>query len=440
MEKILVLEPLLNRFRNRLFFKSKEPNLSILRGLTVLKQKYKTKFIDFKTDSPTKSQIISEIKKNDYIFLNIKSYNLEISAKIINLAKKYNNKIRIYVFGQLPEARPDIFLKRFSGIAVIKEEFYDFTQFFVNKNKINKTKNLDNIPKIDLSEMKKRDYFTLYPMKKLRYNKWAFMYLSEGCAHNCIFCSQTLRISHGKKINTFSTKESISRIKRVLKSGFNTIRFADDDFLGNVIFVKKLCNEIIKQKIKFRWMAQVRADKLNNDIIKLMKKAGCECVNFGIESGSKRILSILKKGESLEKMKDATKLCKNHKIKIVTYFMIGNPSETQKEINQSIKLSFLINPDVLQVGYFTPYEGSPFYEENRNLIESKIKYGLFHYDPININFSNVDSNKLKLIYKRWNLKYYFTHPIKSLVLLLNLFAFYPKRTLKIIKEILWWIY
>lgn len=429
IERILVLEPLLNRYKNTLFFKSKEPNIATLRAIKIFKKKYKVKFIDFKIDNTSKKDVLKNIEKCDYLFLNIRSYNFRISTRILSFAAK--RKLKIYLFGQLPEAIPGYFLKKYNAIKIIKEDLYEFAHKFVCDEKIDKTVNLDSIPEIDLEEILKRDYYTVYPLKKLKKYRFAFMNLTEGCVHKCIFCSQTLRISHGNRIIHFSPKEAVRRIKRILGSGFNAIRFADDDFLSDTEFIRQLCELLIKKGIKFRWMAQVRADKIDEKTLILMKNAGCESLNFGVESGSKRILKVLRKGESLEKIKESIKLCKKHNINVVTYFMIGCPTERLKELKKSIRFSFEIKPDILQICFFTPYEGSPFYENNKEIILNRIKSGFFHYNSKYANFSNVKTKKLRQIYRYWYLKFYLLNFPITIKMLLNIFLFHPSRVFRV---------
>jgi radical SAM superfamily enzyme YgiQ (UPF0313 family) len=462
-KRILILEPALNSYKNSLFFKSKEPNVSIYRCIYELKKNYDVEYIDFKTDKITKTKLFSKFSNFDLIILNIKSYNYLLSTQIINkilkIKNKDNNKIDLILIGQYPESRYENILNKYGNhkdqINIFIGESYllgfklneiyekyiskeiDIKDIFENNvlKLSNHTNNLDNIPLIDITEFSKRDYYSLYPMKGLSPKKWFFMNITEGCSHNCIFCSQTLRISHGTEFKIFSVNETILRIKRALNSDYNIIRFIDDDFLGNKKYIENLCKELIRNKIKFRWMAQVRADKIDNKIIKLMKKAGCESLNFGIESGSKRILKILKKGENLETMKNAVKICKKNKIKFVCYFMIGSPSETLNDIKKSIKLSFRFAPDVLQVGFFTPYEGSPFYENNKEFLEKNMKKTIFHYDAGYLNFSKVKIKKLNHIFFWWNFLYYIINPIKSFKIIFTMLFLEPKRTVKIASEI-----
>jgi radical SAM superfamily enzyme YgiQ (UPF0313 family) len=442
MHNILILEPLLNSYKTTLFFKSKEPDISTLRGINLLKKKYNVTFIDFKVDNPSKTDIITKIISHDSVFINVKTYNYRLSCEIIRLAYAVHSGIEIHVFGQLPEARPSLFKHQFKKIHVVEGEFYEFalhcgTELEKKKSKIRNLtyKSMDEIPEVDIEELKKRDYYTIYPQKKIRHSSFGFMSLSEGCSYKCIFCSQTLRISHGTEYRHFSVKDAIKRIRLTLDSGFNAIRFLDDDFIGDADFTRNLCKKIINEKMHFSWMAQVRVSKVHEPLLKLMKKAGCECISFGIETGSERLLQVLKKDISLDQITKAVALCKKHGIKIVTYFMVGLPSETTSDIKESISLSFRLKPDLLQICYFVPYEGSSFCKSEKSAINSPLQES-FHYNRPQKNYSNIAEKKLSKIFLSWYLKYYLCHPIKTIKILGNLFLFHPKRIFKVGLELL----
>ncbi len=439
MKKVVILEPFLNEPRKNSLIKSKEPNISTFRAITLLKKKFKVELIDLKIDNVSKKEIFGKIKVADFLFINVKSYNKAFCQNIIKFALN-KSLTKVFVFGQIPSydpalihiQGPEIQADTNSFVSFIQGEFYNFSRFFIEDPKkytnmkiINLKlhsdfEDIDKIPPLDIKELKKRKYYTVYPLKKIRKTRWAFMNLTEGCPHKCIFCSQTLRISHGKKLRHFSCIEAIKRIKRMLSFGFNAIRFNDDNFLCDKVFIKDLCKELIKRKIIFRWMAQVRADSIDEKTLLFMKKAGCESLNFGVESASDKILKTLEKGEDIANIKDAIILCKKHKILTVNYYMIGSPKERISDIKKTIDFSFETKPDVLQIAYFTAYEGSPFFEKNKEIILSGKNGYSYHYSTMNFNFSYVKKRKLKSIYKSWYIKYYFTHPLKSLRIILNM--------------------
>jgi radical SAM superfamily enzyme YgiQ (UPF0313 family) len=106
-----------------------------------------------------------------------------------------------------------------------------------------------------------------------------------------------------------------------------------------------------------------------------MKKAGCEAVHYGYESGSQEILNNIKKGITLQQSIDATKITKEVGIKIHGYFMIGNPGETAETVKQTIDFAKELDPDTAQFTIATPFPGTELYDifssQNHDLKEFK---------------------------------------------------------------------
>ena len=123
-----------------------------------------------------------------------------------------------------------------------------------------------------------------------------------------------------------------------------------------------ICNEIIGRKLDIVWFAQSRVNTVDKEMLELMKKAGCEAVHYGYESGSQEILNNIKKGITLQQAVDATKITKEVGIKIHGYFMIGNPGETIETAKQTINFAKKLDPDTAQFTIATPFPGTELYQ------------------------------------------------------------------------------
>jgi radical SAM superfamily enzyme YgiQ (UPF0313 family) len=124
----------------------------------------------------------------------------------------------------------------------------------------------------------------------------------------------------------------------------------------------EICNEILKRKLDTAWIAQARVNTVDKEMLQLMKKAGCEAVHYGYESGSQEILNNIKKGITIQQSIDATKITKEVGIKIHGYFMIGNPGETEETIKQTIELAKKLDPDSAQFTIATPFPGTELHQ------------------------------------------------------------------------------
>ena len=192
-------------------------------------------------------------------------------------------------------------------------------------------------------------------------NKSITMYTRRGCPFQCIFCASDV-IS--KKTRAFSAKrvfEDILWTKE--KYGIKEIIFWDDSFTIDRQRIIDLCNLIIENKLDIIWTVETRADLCDEELLRLMKKAGCWCIFFGVESGSDRVLKIIKKGETKEQIRKAFKMCYKLGIATRASFILGLPGDTKESMQESINFAKELNSEVTQFQITVPFPGSELFRE-----------------------------------------------------------------------------
>jgi len=140
------------------------------------------------------------------------------------------------------------------------------------------------------------------------------------------------------------------------------IEFLDDTFTFDKNRVKEICNEIANRGIDVMWTGSSRVNLFNRELALKIKSAGCQIVYFGVESGSQRILNLMKKGITLEQSVKAIRLAKEVGIGTVASFILGMPDESVEEANATIKFATRLNPDYAQFTICTPYPGTELYD------------------------------------------------------------------------------
>lgn len=163
---------------------------------------------------------------------------------------------------------------------------------------------------------------------------------SRGCPYQCTFCAS--REFYDLKIRFRSPKNVISEIKYLMKNfGVKEICFEDDNLTMKRDHVEKICNLIIKNNLKITWTCPngIRADRVDEDLIRLMKKSGCYFFSYGIESANPKILRNIKKMETIDTINKSIDIA--HKVGIETqgFFIFGLPGETKKTIEESIQFA-----------------------------------------------------------------------------------------------------
>jgi radical SAM superfamily enzyme YgiQ (UPF0313 family) len=279
--------------------------------------------------------------------------------------------------------------------------FDDFKNELVKTRERRLIENLDEIPFPKHSLFFDKRYTFYYPVNIREKMKIGFMLASRGCFYNCIFCSSITRVSYGNEVRTRSAKNIVDEMQFLESTDMNVIYFRDDCFGLNQRIVVEMCKEIIRRKIKIKWVVQTRVDVFNEELLRLMKKAGCSTVCLGIESGNERILSLLNKKVNIEKIKKSVNLIKSVGIWVVGFFIIGNPSETKDEIENTINFAKHIFPDMIQVHFFS------FYPES--LASKKYRVGFDENSKFKLRTSYCELNikELDELQKKFYRDFYF---------------------------------
>lgn len=282
--------------------------------------------------------------------------------------------------------------------------------------------NLDSLPFPKYNEYEINKYRYLYPLKIKRIVRWGYILSSRGCPHRCIFCSSAIRRTYGKETRLRNAAKVVDEIEYLLRNyKINALCFEDDNFTTNRLHVENICNEILKRKLKIKWVAHARVDEVDYPLLLLMKRAGCDLLKFGVECGSDRIIHLLKKSNKNNWVKQSLSAFYNaRRLKISTnaLFILGNPTESEEEMMHTINLAKKLKPDLIQIHFFTPYPDSQVYNELKDDLKDIDISKLYHYALPPLALSRIGVKRLKelrsLFYKRMLFSPYFliNHIIK----------------------------
>ena len=238
-----------------------------------------------------------------------------------------------------------------------------------------------------------RRYRYLHPMNKTGRYRWGFVQTSRGCPQRCLYCSRALRTTFGASMR-FRSPESVVEEMRFLRSeGVNVLVFTDDAFSFNRARTLALCEEISRADLKISWTAQCRVAPADLELFRAMRRAGCSTVSFGVESGSERILEVLQKDIRVEQTRDAFRLAREAGLRTVGFFMVGNPGETPEDFEQTRRLLLELDPDILQVAFFTAYPGSESFQRYRDRLPGDWRK-FRHYESL-VNMSAVSDETVQ---------------------------------------------
>ena len=139
--------------------------------------------------------------------------------------------------------------------------------------------------------------------------------------------------------------------------------FYDEIFSLDKKRVTIICQEIMSRKLDITWSIRTRADFVDEALIKLLVKAGCIRINYGIESADPQILRTAKRDVSLSSIIDAVKWAKREKMDVLGFFMLGLPGESRQSILKTIALTRELPFDYVQIIKFVPMPQTELYEK-----------------------------------------------------------------------------
>jgi len=204
-------------------------------------------------------------------------------------------------------------------------------------------------------------HFTNLKIRGFWFNRGATIMSSRGCPFSCIFCSS--HIMFGRKVRKRSPENVVQEIEHLVeKFKIDGLWFADDTFTLNKRWVFLFCDMLKRSGIDIRWGCQGRVDTVTKELLRAMKKVGCVQVDYGVESGSPKVLKAIKKGITPEQAKRAFKIAKEVGLRSMASFMVGNPEETLEDIDMTLRLAEEIDSDFTEFYYSTPYPGTELYE------------------------------------------------------------------------------
>jgi radical SAM superfamily enzyme YgiQ (UPF0313 family) len=187
---------------------------------------------------------------------------------------------------------------------------------------------------------------------------------SRGCPFRCNYCD---RPSVGKVFRARSVESVVDEITDCLRLSIRNFLFYDDTFTVQRKRVIQICKAIIELHADIEFNIRSRVDTVDEEMLYYLKQAGCIGIQYGVESGSQKILDRMNKGITLEQIKETFRTTKKQKIQTIAYFMLGNPGEDRDDIRKTIDFMNVINPDYVMISIFSPYPKTRSYEEGLRL-------------------------------------------------------------------------
>ncbi len=207
------------------------------------------------------------------------------------------------------------------------------------------------------------------------YDKHQSHYLTSarGCPYSCSFCADkklwsgvVRRKSLGKVIDELLMLKQNYKVKM--------LDIVDGTFTYDKQYLLSFCDIFVKNKINLPWRCMARYDNIDAEVLSSLKKAQCQGLYFGLESGSDRILKAMNKKINLDMIIEKSEMVYNAGIDSVASVLLGTPDERREDIESTIRFMRKIKVNFFDVNSYVPLPGTPYYEKMSSAERQKIDW------------------------------------------------------------------
>ena len=359
--------------------------LGLLSIASTLVDDYEVEIIDQRIDEKWAEKV--ELKSRDSICVGVTSMTGVQIANVIEISRIAKKHTKLIWGGVHPTLLPHQTLQnKYIDIIVLGEGEVTFPLLLkalkdpkrfehirgigykdskgIHVNELRDFLDMNTVPNLPYHLLEIEKYLT----KREGFKRCLSLETSRGCPHDCSFCSNP--IIHKRLWSCLNVENLIQKTK-YLQNRFKLdgIVYQEDNFFVNILRVKKFC-EAIQKDINIGWKANCRISYLLNKdsaFLKMLEKGGCKVLQFGVESGTNRILKLVNKGITIEDiLKVNSKLAKGDLICRYN-FIVGIPTETQEEIQSTLDFieklqSENANLDTPFLNLYTPWPGTKLFD------------------------------------------------------------------------------
>lgn len=441
MKIILIEPPAVSKFGNQRIFGGNGSNKSDFRkpplDLMMIsgylrKEGFDNTILDANASRMTISDLKEVIKEisPDILFFSTSTCTIHKDILLASLAKEINPETLTVAIGTHVMALPeDTFeksehldviiysgeweqvslniVKNISSLASVKGIYYRSSKWEIIKTE-------DQSPVEDLDSLgfpahDKLDKEIYRDPTTKRFPKTMVMG-QKSCINNCSFCCQPAFFG-APTVRRRSVEHFIEELIWVKKLGFNEVMFNDATITSDMKWAASLFEGMIKSNINLTWNCSTRADRVNPEILKLMKAAGCHTIAIGMESVDATVLKNIRKGVSAENIREAISMIKRSGMDTILFCVVGFPGETKESIETTIAFLKTLDTTYITLGIAVPTPGTDFYRfvEKNNYLLTK---DWSQFDPMKkpvFSYPNLSSDEIAY-YSAYGLRQFYLRP------------------------------
>lgn len=299
------------------------------------------------------AQYIKKIKSNSFIVLG-GAHATALKEKIFVQGNDCFDAV-VYGEGEFPFLKLALAMEEKRDFKDIPNLIYKHGNEVIINQKLSKAQNLDELPfpaKHIFDASKYPDYSRAY----------GDIIASRGCPFRCINCKPGLDNIAPYRFRSF--KKVVDELEYCVHNyGVRHFTFSDSELAGPKAWIMNFCNEVILRRLKITFSCNGRTDQVDEEVLRILKKAGCVFIGYGVESGSQKVIdNILLKGIDLNRTREIIRKTVEMGIGTGTWFMLGIPGETWDNILESIEYAKSLDASTIEVNIATPWPDTGFYQ------------------------------------------------------------------------------
>lgn len=427
--KVLLVQP----FKNPGLFGESYPPVGLGYLASVLrKDGHQVLIVDCLKDNYTYDRFLAKVLEEvpDVLGITLFSISLPFVEKMVDMVKSRAPGIKIVLGGPHVSSLPDNILNNFEnadfavrgeGERPLKELLNclfcgrDFSRIsgliyrkdgkvFVNETYFPENIEEYGIPAWDI--IKPKDYFKYLSLGP----DTVPVFFSRGCPFQCTFCAA--KVTSGQQLRRRGLDHIFLELN-LLKKQYGIKRFIieDEGFGVSKKFIMDFCRRILSESFhaSFAMGVGMRLDIIDKELLTAMRRAGFEkTIVLGIESGSERVLKLMKKQINLDMVREKVDLMNKMGFEPNGYFIVGYPSETRADIEKTIKFALSLN---IREASFTAFQPLPATEATNELIEKgelpkDYDFALIAQNTVAYAPGDMTPQELEQIRKRAILRFY----------------------------------
>jgi len=351
----------------------------------------------------------------DLVGISTMTINYASALRVAELAKRWNPDSLVIMGGAHASIMPHGMIEWPYVDAVVKgegEEAFRAILRTVGAGSLN----FDNLPGVitkanrncasakpleiaDLDGLPFPDRDALMNLEQYTPEDMGLILTSRGCPYRCAYCSNFTR-----KVRFRSVEGVLTEMLRVSER-FGTVQFLikDDSFTLSRSRVETFCKSIRKGGNQLVWESTTRLDLLDDSLLEMMARSGCNRVGVGVESGDDNVLEVLGKRLTTDRIREAARLLRKHRFFWTGYFMMGLPMEREEQIMRTLAFMKELQPPYAALGIYKPYPGTKLFDlaEQMDLVSSHVTNQHFlQTNPVDYFFKDPRRRTANISYDR----------------------------------------